>query len=60
LEDTEGLLTNYETFLRIIDHVFGDQQNIEEAEYSLNHLRQGHSILPEYIVKVCKLSAKTT
>jgi hypothetical protein len=60
LEDTEGFLTNYETFLKVIDRVFGDQQNTEEAEHSLNRLRQGHSTLPEYIVKFRELSAKTT
>jgi hypothetical protein len=59
-EDTEGLLTNYDTFLRVIDRVFGDQQNTEEAEHSLNRLRQGQSTLPDYIVKFRELSAKTT
>jgi hypothetical protein len=60
LADTEGFLTNYKTFLRIIDRVFGNQQNTEKAEHSLNRLRQGHSILPKYIVKFRELSTKTT
>jgi len=60
LEDTEGILTSYDTFLKTIDRVFGDQQNTEEAEHNLNHLRQGHSSLSEYIVKFRELSARTT
>lgn len=60
LADTEGFLSNYDTFLKVIDRVFGDQQNTEQAEHDLNRLRQGQSSLPEYIVNFRELSAKTT
>jgi hypothetical protein len=59
-EDTEGFLTNYDTFLMVIDRVFGDQQNTEEAAHNLIHLRQGQSTLSEYIVKFRELSVKMT
>lgn len=59
LQDTQGVMTNYELFLETTDRMFGDQHNREECEHRLARLRQANGPFHDYLIRFRELSSRT-
>ncbi|KAF9993485.1 hypothetical protein BGZ80_008131, partial [Entomortierella chlamydospora] len=57
ITDTEGILTNYDVFMEVLERLYGNKNKTHTIESKLSNLRQTGSV-SEYITEFQKLSAQ--
>jgi hypothetical protein len=56
--DSAGYLESYASFVKALDHTFGNQLQVDEANYQLQRLRQHGMTMTEYTTKFKTLVAR--